>query len=143
MESTAFFEPLKAYLEAFAENDPVRRVVLLERGLTPAAEIWGPKRVFADYAEISEKIEGFHRNWRGCRLVLASGMNSFQNAARFGKAIVGADGTVLATGHSLVEFASDGRICRVIPFWEALPPFPESWPGHLRMPVQQSNTVVT
>ena len=143
MEDSAFFEPLKPYLEAFAERDPGRRAELLAQGLTPHAEIWGPKRVFAGYAEISEKIEGFHRNWPGCRLVLATGLNSFQNAARFGKAIVGADGTVLASGHSIVELASDGRICKVIPFWDALPPLPVSWPRHLAVPVQRNTASTT
>jgi len=90
MEASAFLEPLQPYLEAFAEIDPGRRAELLARGLTPDAEIWGPKRVFRGYAEISEKIDGFHKNWPGCRLVLASGLNSFHMAARFGNAIVNA-----------------------------------------------------
>ena len=140
MEASAFLEPLQPYLEAFAEVDSVRRTELLARGLTPDAEIWGPKRVFHGYVEISEKIDGFHKNWPGCRLVLASGLNSFQNAARFGKAIVDAEGSVVASGHSIVELGHDGRICRVIPFWEALPPLPESWPTHLAVATKRSNS---
>ena len=128
MEASAFLEPLKPYFEAFAERDPIRRVELLAQCLTPDAEIWGPNRLFAGYVEISGKIEAFHKNWPGCRLVLASGLNSFKNAARFANAIVGADDTVLASGHTVVELAPDGRIRRVLPFWEALPPLPDSWP---------------
>lgn len=143
MESSVFLVPLRPYLEAFAEHDPARRVELLTQGLTPDVEIWGPKRVFAGYAEISEKIEGFHRNWPGCRLVLASGINSFSNAGRFGCAIVGADGSVLASGQSVVELAPDGRICRVLPFWDALPPLPESWPGHVALPAERSRQSAT
>jgi hypothetical protein len=131
MDDTAFLEPLKLYLEAFAEDDPALRLQLLSRALTPDAEIWGPKRVFAGYQEISDKIEGFHRNWPNCRLVLTSGANTFLNAARFGKAIVGHDGAILASGHSMMELADDGRIRRVIPFWEVLPPLPAEWPAHL------------
>ena len=136
MEASAFLEPLKPYFAAFAERDSSRRVELLAQCMTPDAEIWGPNRLFSGYAEISGKIEGFHNNWRGCRLVLASGLNTFKNAARFGNAIVRADDSVLASGHTVVELAPDGRICRVLPFWEALPPLPDSWPGSLAVPTQ-------
>jgi len=118
------------YHEAFATHDPARRLELLASSMTADAQIWGPKRVFAGYQEISEKIEMFHKNWPGCRLVLATGLNTFLNAARLGCAIIGPDGGVLASGEAIVELADDGRICRVIPFWEALPPLPAEWPAH-------------
>lgn len=138
MDATDFLVPLRPYLEAFAEHEPARRIELLARAMTPDAEIWGPKRVFAGYAEISEKIEGFHKNWPGCRLVLASGINSFNSACRFAGAIVAADGQVLANGQAVAELAQDGRIRRVLPFWDALPPLPETWPSQLSMPGQGS-----
>ena len=95
-DASTFLESLRPYLEAFAERDPVRRAELLARSLTPNAEIWEPKRVFTGYAEISEKIDGFHKNWPDCRLVLTSGVNHFKNAGHFGKAIVAADGRARA-----------------------------------------------
>ena len=128
LEPSAFLEPLAAYFEAFAEHDPARRNELLGRCLTSDAQIWGPQRVFAGYSAISEKIMGFHKNWPGCRLVLASGLNTFQNVARLANVIVDNAGSVVASGHSVIELAQDGRISRVVPFWEALPPVPESWP---------------
>ena len=134
MEPSAILEPLAVYFEAFAEHDAARRGELLARCLTADAEIWGPKRVFAGYAAISEKIAGFHKNWPECRLVLASGVNTFGNVARFAKAIVNAEGSVVASGQSVLELAPDGRISRVIPFWEALPPTPPLWPRHLAVP---------
>jgi hypothetical protein len=130
MEASAFFLPLKPYLDAFVEHDSALRLDLLEQGLTANAEIWGPKRVFTGYAEISEKINGFHKNWPNCRLVLASGIVCFNNAGHFAKAIVGSDGSVLASGHSVVELAQDGRISRILAFWGPQPPLPESWPTH-------------
>ena len=137
MEPSAFLEPLEVYLEAFAEHDPVLRAELLARCLTADAEIWGPKCVFAGHAAISEKIAGFHKNWPNCRLVLASGINTFRNIGRFGNAIVAPDGSVAAIGQSVIELAQDGRIYRVLPFWEALPPIPDSWPRHLAQPTQR------
>lgn len=134
MDDLQFLSALKPYYEAFAEHDESRRLQLLGAALTPDAEIWGPKRVFAGYEQISEKIAGFHQNWPGCRLVLASGLNIFLNIARLCGAIVGPDGEVRARGDALFELAPDGRIQRVIPFWEELPPLPASWPRKLAVP---------
>lgn len=131
VDPQAFLRAMVPYLEAFAEAEPARRLALLRESMTPDAEIWGPQQVFAGYAEISAKIEGFHRNWPGCRLVIAAGPNVFGNVARFGGAIVGPDGAPRARGESMVELAGDGRIARVVPWWEPLPPLPPDWPAHL------------
>ena len=85
MEPSAFLLPLKPYLDAFVEHDSARRLDLLEQGLASSAEIWGPKRVFAGYSDISEKIEGFQRNWPNCRLVLANGVVCFNMRVTFPK----------------------------------------------------------
>ena len=87
--------------------------------------------MFKGHESISEKVEGFHARMPGARLVLASGINIFCNNARFAVAIVGTDRAVIARGEAVNEFSEDGRIFRVLPFWEALPPAPESWPSHL------------
>ena len=134
MDESQFLASLKPYYEAFAERDEKTRLALLRTAMTPEAEIWGPKQVFAGYEQISGKISGFHKNWPGCRLVLDTGLNIFLNSARIGGSIVGSDGTVRARGEALVELDSDGRIERVIPFWEPLPPLPTSWPEELAGP---------
>ena len=134
MDELQFLSALKPYYEAFAEHDESQRMQLLRAAMTPDAEIWGPKRVFAGYEQISEKIDGFHQNWPDCRLVLASGLNIFLNSARLCGAIVGPDGDARARGDALIELAPDGRIQRVIPFWEALPALPASWPRELAAP---------
>ena len=128
MDNQALLETLIVYHEAFAERDAARRLELLARSMTPNAEIWGPKRVFAGYEAISEKIEGFHDNWPECRLAITTGYNTFLNTAHLGIAIIGSDGAVRASGRSVIEFADDGRIQRVLPLWETLPPLPADWP---------------
>ena len=135
MERAIIEKALQIYFTAFAERDRSRRLVLLAQCLTEEAEIWGPQRVFKGYESISEKIEGFQARTPGARLVLASGINIFLNNARFAVAIVGADGSIIAKGEAVNEFAEDGRIFRVLPFWEALPPMPQSWPIHLTRPL--------
>jgi len=91
----------------------------------------GTGRVFKGHESISDKIDGFHSRWPGARLVLASGLYIFRNIAHFEIAIIGADGSLVAKGTAVNEFAESGHISRVFPFWEPLPPVPESWPRHL------------
>ena len=136
MDESKFLSALKPYYEAFSEHDQSARLLLLHRAMTPSAEIWGPLRVFAGYQQISEKIAGFHQNSPGCRLVLATGLNIFLNSARIGGAILGPKGEMRARGDALIELAPDGRIQRVIPFWEALPPLPAAWPSEFAVPSQ-------
>lgn len=131
MDHSKFESTLKIYFAAFAEKDHSRRRSLLSQCLTEDAEIWGPQKLFKGVESISEKIEGFHERMPGARLVLASGLYVFQNVARFAVAIVGADGSIMAKGEAVNEFAADGRIFRVLPFWDALPPLPEAWSGQL------------
>ena len=134
MSETDFLRVFKPYYQAFAEQDEGRRMELLKASMTETAEIWGPKRLFCGYQEISEKIAGFHKNWPGCRLVLDTGLNIFLNSARVGGAIVGPDGAVRALGEAVIELAPDGRIQRVLPFWDPLPSLPNSWPVELAGP---------
>jgi len=131
----AFLTIFTIYLEAFAEHDPVRRRGLLARCLSEDSEIWGPNRMFVGHSEISDKIASFHDNWPNCRLVLATGLSTFDNVVRLGNAFVGPDGSVRARGETIFALASDGRIRSVVPLWEAeLPPLPKSWQAHLGVP---------
>jgi len=132
MNTSALLEVLEVYFEAFAEHDPIRRGGLLAQCLTPDCAIWGHSHVYAGHAAISEKIAGFHANFPDCRLVLASGLMTFDNIVRSANAIVRRDGSVVARGETVSEIAPDGRLCRIVPLWDTdLPPIPESWPAHL------------
>jgi len=132
ISTPAVLEVLETYFEAFAQKDRGRRGELLGRCLVPDSSICGHSRVFTGYAAISEKIAGFHNNFPDCRLVLASGLFAFENIVRFGVAIVGPDGSVVARGETVMELARDGRFCRVVPLWDmSLPPLPDAWPQHL------------
>ena len=140
MNQSDFLRVFEPYYQAFAEHDEGRRLELLRAAMTDTSEIWGPKVVFAGHQQISEKIAGFHKNWPGCRLVLDTGLNIFLNSARVGGAIVGPNGEVRALGEAVIELAEDGRIQRVLPFWEPLPPLPDSWPSELAGPPRRSSS---
>jgi hypothetical protein len=132
MNTAKLLEVLGVYFEAFAEHDPIRRGELLAQCLTPDCAIWGHSSVYAGYVAISGKIAGFHTNFPDCRLVLASGLMTFDNIVRSANAIVRRDGSVVARGESVSEIATDGRFGRIVPLWETnFPPIPDSWPAHL------------
>jgi len=131
MELSLVHQTMQVYFAAFTEPDRTRRRVLLSQCLTEDAEILGPRIVFKGHESISEKIDGFQRRMPGARLVLASGLYIFRNIARFEIAIIGADGSLDSKGDAVNEFTENGLIARVFPFWEPLPPVPESWPRHL------------
>ena len=132
MNTSALLEVLEVYFEAFAEHDPIRRGELLAQCLTPDCAIWGHSHVFAGHVAISDKIAAFHTTFPDCRLVLASGLMTFDNIVRSANAIVRRDGSVVARGETVSEIAPDGRLYRIVPLWETnLPPIPESWPAHL------------
>jgi hypothetical protein len=138
MDSSVFESNLRVYFEAFAESDKTQRMALLSRCMIEEGEIWGPQRLFKGYEAISEKIDGFHSRMPGARLVLASGLNIFLNVARFKVAIVNADGSTRSEGDNFIEMSESGRIHRVFPFWEPVPPIPSSWPRHFALHVQNS-----
>jgi hypothetical protein len=142
MDSSVFENTLKVYFEAFAEDEKSPRRILLSRCMTEDGEIWGPQRLFKGYEAISEKIEGFYARMPGARLVLASGLNTFLNTARFKVVIVNGDGSTKSEGDNFIEMADDGRIHRVFPFWEPVPAIPGSWPRHhaLRIPSKSCPT---
>jgi hypothetical protein len=132
MNTAKLLKLFETYFEAFAEHDAIRRSELLAQCLTPDCAIWGHSHVYTGHAAISEKITGFHTNFPDCRLVLASGLMTFDNIVRSANAIVRRDGSVVARGESVSEISPDGRLCRIVPLWEtSLPLIPESWPAHL------------
>jgi len=131
IEQSAFLKVLEPYMRAFTERDVVRRQDLLRESMTETAEIYGPKVPFTGYEQISVKIDWFQTSWPECRLVMASGLNVYHDSARFACAIVNSDGELKAQGHAVVQLSSDGRVAKVLPYWDTLPPVPGGWPLEL------------
>ena len=127
MDEFQFLSALKPYYEAFAEHDETQRLQLLRAAMTPDAEIWGPKRVFAGYEQISEKIAGFHQNWPGCRLVLSTVHACVApSSVRMAKCSPEAMRSLNWPRTAASSVSS--------PFWEAPPPIPAAWPRTLAAP---------
>lgn len=127
-------EVLRAYAAIWAEPDAVRRDEFLAQSLLSDAEVIGPGYQFKGHRAISAEVERFLHHDPGSRPVFSSGYVAHHNVARFTVAMLDRQDVVVAEGEDIVEFAEDGRIARVITFWGALPPVPESWPPELCAP---------
>ena len=136
MNTTRVEEVLQAYAAIWSEANAVRREALMAKSLAHDAEVVGPGYHFKGYQAISAEVERFLTRDPGSRAVLASGFLMHHNLVRFAVAMVSAEGRVVAEGEDIVEFGTDGRIVKVLTFWGALPPVPESWPSELVTPRQ-------
>lgn len=134
MNTTPLHEIVKAYAALWSEPDPTRRDVLMAKSLSSEAEVMGPGYRFKGYAEISREVDRFLRHDPGARPVVASGIATHHNWARFAIAMLDADGKQVAQGEDIVEFGADGRIVKVLTFWGALPPVPADWPPEFIAP---------
>ena len=134
MNTAQFHEVLKAYAAVWSEADPMRREALMTKSLSSDAEVMGPGFRFKGYQEISREVDRFLRHDPGARPVVASGIATHHNWARFAIAMLDADGKQVAQGEDIVELGADGRIVKVLTFWGALPPVPADWPPGLVAP---------
>jgi hypothetical protein len=127
--SSAVEQVVLAYAALWSEPDEPRQRELMERSLTPEAQIFGPGYQFTGHSAIAAEVQRFHKEYAGTRAVLASGIDSHHNIARFAVAIVQPDGSIPHEGEDIAFFATDGRIEKVLTFWGALPAIPASWPA--------------
>jgi len=123
-----------AYAAIWSETSPLRIQALVEQSLARDIEIVGPGYYFAGHAAVVQEALRFHKEQPGWRAVLSSGIDSHTNVARFTIAMVNPDGILTHHGEDVVLFAADGRLAKVLTFWGAVPPVPQSWPSEVRSP---------
>ena len=110
---------IDAYMCAWAEVDPARRLELLRH-------CWRDDGVFADSmgsaegpAGLSAYIEAAQQVMPGARLERAGAATLVLDRARFAWRAVAADGTPLGQGVNFAEFDATGRIARLSGFWDS------------------------
>jgi hypothetical protein len=114
-------DTIAAYIAAWGEKDEARRRALIDQA-------WADEGLYVDpVAEgrgrdaLNQIIAGFHAQQPGARIDLASGIDQHHDQFRFAWNFVQADGKTAIEGIDAGEFASDGRIARIIGFW-GVPP---------------------
>jgi hypothetical protein len=114
-------ELIGAYFDAWNETDSDRRRSLLERSITPDAELVDPTGRWRGVEGLSERIGNYLSSAPGTRVVPSSGIDAHHDLVRYSWSVVDSDGRELIEGLDVAERAHDGRLRRVSMFHGPLP----------------------
>lgn len=109
------------YFNAWNETDGGARRALLGRCLTEDVELIDENGRFRGYDGLGDLISRFHENVPGGRVVKSSGIDQFDEIARYSWDIVDGAGNTVMVGLDVVERGTDGRLQRIIMFHRPLP----------------------
>lgn len=115
-------EVIAAYHDAWNAPDAQTRRRLLERSLTPDAELIDPRGGrFSGRDAIDRRLAGFGERFAGARVDLTSAVDEHNGYARYSWTITDRDGDAVLDGIDVTQRAADGRIGLVIMFFGDLP----------------------
>jgi hypothetical protein len=109
---------LQAYLEAWNEPDPAMRLALLGESVTDDVHYTDPTVNAEGIEALDTTIAGFLEMFAGSTLVATSTPDSYGDEMRYGWAIEDEGGNVLLSGIDVVRVADDGRLVRVVGFFD-------------------------
>ncbi len=109
---------LATYGAAWNETDRGKRLAMLaevwsaeSRYLDPRVEVTGPEA-------LSDYIDAVHSAMPGARLVLEGEVDAHHGHLRFHWALLGEDGQRLLPGVDFAILAPDGRLARIVGFFD-------------------------
>jgi hypothetical protein len=114
-------EVVASYGAAWNERDESARRKLLEEAWADDAVYCDPTATVTGRDALVEHIAGFHQMFSGARVDQASGVDEHDGWLRFAWTMVGADGATIMDGFDCGEFASDGRLHRIVGFFGPFP----------------------
>ena len=106
------------YLAAWNEDDPERRWELVTRSLAEGVEITAPGLELRGHAEVLAAIAAFRGEVPARRAQLAAPVDAHHRFARFTFRIEAEDAPLLRAGTGVLEIGADGRLSRVITFFD-------------------------
>ncbi len=109
------------FVAAWNEDDPERRWELVTRSLAEGIEIFGPGAELHGHADVLAAIAAFRGETPPRRTVLTSPVEAHHRFGRYAFAIEIEDGAVLLRGIDVLELGPDGRLVRVVSFFEDTP----------------------
>jgi hypothetical protein len=121
MHESAIQQVVKTYMMAWNETDVANRKKLLVR-------CWGVEAVYIDPSirlsgrdALAQHIAKVQSGRPGARLEFQSGIDAHHNVVRFLWRLVRYDGTVDDTSIDFGEIGADGRLEKVVGFFDAAP----------------------
>jgi hypothetical protein len=109
---------LQAYLEAWNEPDAAMRMALLADAVTDDVHYTDPTVDAPGIDALDAAIVGFQDQFAGSTLVATSTPDAYGDQMRYGWAIEDADGNVTFSGIDVAIIAGDGRLLRVVGFFD-------------------------
>ncbi|MEM9459326.1 MAG: nuclear transport factor 2 family protein [Myxococcota bacterium] len=113
--------PLQAYLDAWNEPDPAVRLDLLTQAMSDDAVYIDPTAAVEGRPQLVDHIGLYQQQAAGTELVLTAGPDTYDTVMRFSWAIHTLGGDVVGTGLDVVDLADDGRLSRVVGFFDFEP----------------------
>jgi hypothetical protein len=115
--SSRGLDEITTYLDAWNEQNPVRRRELLDRSVTKEVVVAHPtfgRTVGTD--PLADHIARYQRAMPGTKIVLASAIDIHNGFARYAWSVVDATGNPTMDGIDVVELADDGRLKLIVLF---------------------------
>jgi hypothetical protein len=113
---------IQKYDEAWNTSDASERRRLLEEALTEDCELVEPRGRFPGRDSIIDRINGFANRFPGARVDITSKVDEHNGIGRYSWRIVEPGGSEFLRGIDVVERATDGRLRRVVMFFNELEP---------------------
>jgi hypothetical protein len=116
-------EIVAMYGAAWNETDEAKRAALLQRSWADDGVYTDPTATVEGRDALVTHIGGFHTMMPGHQIDMASGVDSYGGVFRFAWVMRNGDEIALE-GMDFGEFATDGRIARIVGFFGPFPPLP-------------------
>jgi hypothetical protein len=108
---------IDTHLTAYCEPDPAKRTELLRSVWTSAGELVDPPMAAASVEEIAGLVDTVLTHYPDHRFQRTTAVDEHHGFARYGWALVSAEGTTAVAGTDFAQLDADGRLVRVIGFF--------------------------
>lgn len=109
---------VQTYVDAWNERGEDARRELLERSWAHDGTYTDPSVHVAGREALVRHAGAFGDRFPGARIVVTSEVDHHHDVLRFAWSVVSADGRTLRTGVDFAELADDGRLRRVVGFYD-------------------------
>jgi len=113
-------EIVRMYAAAWSETDEGKRRALLVKSWAENGTYTDPTVEVAGREALVQHIEGIHRQFIGCRILLTSRVDQHHDRLRFTWAMVNPKGSRVSEGIDFGEVGADGRLSRITGFFGVL-----------------------
>lgn len=117
---------VESYVAAWGAADAGARRALLERAWSDDGTYTDPTAHVAGREALVAHIGGFIQRFPGARFAFTGTVDAHHGMLRFGWRIVGPDGGTILAGVDFGELDADGRLRRIVGFFDAAPGAPDT-----------------